>query len=92
MTNTNTPAWAQRYEDLRSHTLGSLAAIQSQAWGLAIFVQQGMRGWMRAWQDPVRPASEQAQPAHLPNRSLNNIPEATLLLANMTLRCLDLSL
>ena len=27
MTNTNTPDWVQRYEDLRSHTLGSLAAI-----------------------------------------------------------------
>jgi len=92
MTNANAPDWAQRYEDLRAHTLGSLAAVQSQAWGLVVFIQQGMRGWMRAWQDPVRPASEPTEPAHTFNRSLNNVPEATLLLANMSLRCLGLSL
>jgi hypothetical protein len=92
MTNTNAPDWAQRYEDLRAHTLGSLAVVQSQAWGLVVFIQQGMRGWMRAWQDPVRPASEPTEPAHTSNRSLNNVSEATLLLANMSLRCLGLSL
>lgn len=92
MTNVHSPDWVQRYEDLRAHTLGSLAALQSQAWGLVVFVQQGMRGWMRAWQDPPRRASDQARPSHTPNASLNNAPEATVLLANMTLRCLGFSL
>ncbi|MGO8697505.1 MAG: hypothetical protein ACLQVY_07285 [Limisphaerales bacterium] len=92
MTNTTAADWTQRYEDLRAHTLGSLATIQSQAWGLVVFVQQGMRGWMRAWQDPACPAREPTAPAHTFNRSLNNVPEATLLLANMSLRCLGLSL
>lgn len=90
MTNVNSPNWIQRYEDLRAHTLGSLAALQSQAWGLVVFVQQGMRGWMCAWQDP--PPSPQASLTHSPNPSLNDAPEATLLLANMALRCLGLSL
>ena len=89
MTNTRSPDWVQRYEDLRAHTLGSLAALQSQAWGLALFVQQGMRGWMRAWQDPLHSASDQTRPTHPLNPSLNSAPEATLLLANMTLRCLN---
>jgi hypothetical protein len=92
MTNTHSPDWTQRYEDLRAHTLGSLAALQSQAWGLALFVQQGMRGWMHAWQDPLQSASDQTRPALLPNPSLNSAPEATLLLANMTLRCLNFAL
>jgi len=51
-----------------------------------------MQGWMRAWQEPVRPASPQTQPAPTPNPSLNSAPEATVLLANMTLRCLGLAL
>jgi len=92
MTTVSSPDWARRYEDFRAHTLGSLATLQSQAWGLVVFIQQGMQGWMRAWQEPVRPASPQTQPAPTPNPSLNSAPEATVLLANMTLRCLGLAL
>lgn len=92
MTNVNSPDWARRYEDLRAHALGSLAALQSQARGLVVFAQQGMRGWMRAWQDPLPDTGEPARIAHAPNPSLNSTPEATLLLTNMTLRCLGLSL
>jgi hypothetical protein len=76
---------------LRAHTLGSLAALQSQAWGFVVFVQQGMRGWMRAWHDPQRHAGDPAQPPPTLNVSLNRTPEATVLLTNMTLRCLGLS-
>ena len=85
------PDWARRYEDLRAHTLGSLAALPSQAWGWVVFVQQGMRGWMHAWQDPCRHIQDQASPMPtLPSSA--NASEATLLLANMTLRCLGLRL
>ena len=90
MNTTTAPDWVRRYEDLRAHTLGSLAAIQSQAWGMVVLVQQGMWGWMRAWRQPPANALEVVQtPFH---RSLNGIPEASVLLTNMTLRCLGFSL
>jgi hypothetical protein len=92
MTTINSPDWVQRYEDLRAHTLGSLASLQPQAWGLVVFVQQGMWGWMRAWQDPLSSVSDQASPERTPNVLRNRAPEATLLLANITLNCLDFSL
>ncbi len=91
MTNLNSPDWVQRYEDLRAHTLGSLAALHSQACGLAVFVQQGMRGWMGAWQAPPAQAAEPARPTHA-SLSLTSAPEATVLLTNMTLRYLNLPL
>ena len=83
------PDWVQRYEDLRAHTLGSLAVLPGQTWGWALFVRQGMRGWMHAWQDPLRSASDPAGFPHPLPPSLQSAPEATLLLANMTLRCLN---
>jgi hypothetical protein len=92
MTPFNSSEWVKRYEALRAHTLGTLAALQSQAWGLVVFVQQGMRGWMRAWQDPLRGVNDQAKLMPIPCPSLNTVPEATLLLANMTLHCLGSSL
>lgn len=90
MTAVRSPDWVRCYEDLRAHTLGSLAALQSDAWGLVVFVQQGMRGWMRAWQDPQRQAGDPAQPPPTPKVSLDSTPETTVLLTNMTLRCLGL--
>ncbi len=92
MTDLSSPQWPQRYEDLRAHTLGSQATLHPQAWAWVVFAQQGMRGWMRAWQDPLRPAGQRAQPAPTLNPSLNTSPQATVLLANRTLRCLGLSL
>ncbi len=92
MTSLNSPDWVQRYEDLRAHTLGSLAALHAQAWGLAVFVQQGMRSWMGAWQAPPSQAAEPVRPTHASELSLTSAPEATVLLANMTLRCLGLAL
>ena len=92
MTNLNSSDWGQRYEALRAHTLGTLAALQSQAWGLVVFVQQGMRGWMRAWQDPPQSVNDQAKLAQPPTVSLDRAPEATLVLTNMTLHCLGFSL
>jgi len=89
MTMANPLDWVQRYEDLRAHTLGSLAALPSQAWAWTLFVRQGMRGWMQAWQDPLRRAADPAEPAHGLPPSPSCAPEATLLLANMTLRCLN---
>ncbi len=92
MTVVHSPDWVRRYEDLRAHTLGPLAALQSQAWGMVVFVQQGMRGWMRAWLRSPPDTGAAAQRASIPNPSLNDSPEATVLLTNMTLRCLGLPL
>jgi hypothetical protein len=92
MRKVNSSDWGQRYEDLRAHALGSLATLHSQAQGLVVFVQQGMRGWMRAWQDPPPDTRETARFTPALNPSLESTPEATLLLTNMTLRCLGLSL
>ena len=92
MSRIDSPDWVRRYEALRAHTLGSLATLQSQARGLVVFIEQGMRGWMRAWQDPLPDSGEAARPTSLPHPSLNGTPEATLLLTNMTLRCLGLPL
>ena len=91
MTSVSSPDWVRRYEDLRAHTLGSLATLPAQAWGWVVFVQQGMRGWMRAWQDPQRPAGDAGQLPSTAPVSLNRTPEATVLLTNMTLRCLGFS-
>ena len=92
MTALASPDWVRRYEDLRAHTLGSLAAFQSQAWGMVVFIEQGMRGWMRAWLQPPPDTGDAARPTSTPSASLNGTPEATMLLTNMTLRCLGLPL
>ena len=92
MTTIPASDWVRRYEDLRAHTLGSLAAMQTQAWGMAVLVRQGMWGWMRAWrQGPLNPG-DAAQAIFPTPPSLNATPEATVLLTNMTLRCLGFSL
>ena len=92
MTIMPAPDWIRRYEDLRAHTLGSLAAIQSQAWGMVVLVQQGMWGWMRAWRQPPPDPGDPARLSSPTHPSLNATPEATVLLANMTLRCLGFAL
>ena len=92
MTAVSSTDWVQRYEDLRAHTLGPLAELQGQAWGLAVFVQRGMRSWMQAWQapppqprDPVRSTPSVPPP-------LQRAAEATVLLTNMTLSALGFAL
>jgi len=92
MTAANSVIWVQRYEDLRAQSLGSFPTLQPEGWGLALLVQQGVQGWMRAWQDPlcasrVEPRQAPAGPGALPQSS-----ETTLLLANMAMRSLALSL
>jgi hypothetical protein len=92
MTALAPPDWVRRYEDLRAHHLGSLAVLQSQAWAMVVFVEQGMRGWMRAWLEPPPDTGQAARPPSAPHACLNGTVEATVLLTNMTLRCLGLAL
>lgn len=45
--------WTQRYERLRA---GALGAGGGTVRGLALFLGQGMAGWMSAWERLVAPA------------------------------------
>lgn len=38
-----------RYEDLRNDVLHSFPEIVKQSQGLALFLRQGMIGWLNAW-------------------------------------------
>ena len=91
MTTIHPPNWVQRYEDLRAHSVGTPATFEPPAWGLVLLVQQGVRGWMLAWQDPLRAVSLEPRPTPSSLPSLTNRRETTLLLANMAVRSLALS-
>lgn len=86
------PNWVQRYEDLRAHSLGSFSTFESEGWGLVLLVQQGVQGWMRAWQNPWRASRAEPRLAPAPQGPLTPIPETTRLLADMAMRSLALSL
>jgi hypothetical protein len=92
MTTTCPANWVQRYEDLRANSLGSLACFGAPSWGLALLVQQGVRGWMLAWRDPLRAATAEPGPSLSTQGPLSNPRETTLLLANMAMRTLASSL
>jgi len=91
MTTIDPPIWVQRYEDLRAHSVGTPATFEPPAWGLVLLVQQGVRGWMLAWQDPLRAVSPEPRPTPSSLSSLTSRRETTLLLANMAVRSLALS-
>lgn len=88
MTTISPSNWTQHYEDLRAHNVGSMADLGPPAWGMVLLVQQGVRGWMRAWQDPLRASRAEPRPASAPQAALTNTRETTLLLANMAMRSL----
>jgi len=58
------------YEDLRRAMIGERA---SQAWGMTLFIRQGMRAWMDAYgqshtANPKRPLSAEAGEGIAPDR------------------------
>lgn len=89
MKTASSQSWVQRYEDLRAHSVGAQPAVEASAWGLVLLVQRGVRGWMRAWQDPLRAVNDEPRPTPNPP-SLTTSNETTLLLANMAMRSLAL--
>jgi hypothetical protein len=46
----------ERYEALRDAALGGATTAATNARGMAVFMRDGMAGWMRAWRDCVAAA------------------------------------
>jgi len=81
--------WAQRYEDLRQRALSERQAA-GHNWGMALFLRNGLAGWIRAWPKPdpaaqaehPRCSTSMTPPPSLPASMREQI---TILLANMIL-------
>lgn len=52
------PFPTERYEALRGAALGAATTAAPHARGLALFMRQGMVGWMRAWSSCTAPPRE----------------------------------
>jgi hypothetical protein len=76
---------------LRQHVLEGRQRLPRQPLGLALWVAQGMAGWMRQWRQGVEPASVGADPTPRPGLApAGDWQEAlTLLLAQITLQHLE---
>jgi len=59
-----TAPWTTRYEDLRRRAHEEGGGIDG-AWGLALFLRQGLRAWMQAWPAPVTAVAVNLSPAAL---------------------------
>ncbi len=82
--------WAERYEMLRRCVLEGRQRLQSQPLGLALWMAQGMAGWMRQWRVLLEPATRPlAMPPPTAEAGAWQQP-LTLLLAQITLQHLEL--
>ena len=78
-------AWTERYESLRRYVLEGRSRLQAQPLGLALWLSQGMAGWMEQW-------SRLTEATPLPAKAALRTPlpggwqqPLTMLLAQMTL-------
>ena len=46
-------SWTQRYEALRQYVLEGQQRLAAQPLGLALWVAQGMAGWMKQWRELI---------------------------------------
>lgn len=74
---------AERYEALRGAALGAAATAAVNARGLALFMRQGMAGWMRAWSSCAAPPPAPACGSR--GRRSATRPEIVAVLAQMAL-------
>ena len=83
--------WTERYETLRRYVLEGRQRLQSQPLGLALWLAQGMAGWMRQWRQSLELASAPVSaPPRWPEVSPNQWQQPlTVLLAQMTLPYLE---
>lgn len=86
--------WTERYEALRRYVLEGRQRLQSQPLGLAVWLTQGMAGWMRQWRQSLEPASAPVPaPPRLPDVQPQRWQQPlTVLLAQMTWQHLEPSL
>ena len=84
---TSASSWTERYEALRQYVLEGRQRLQAQPLGLALWVAQGMAGWMKPWQELVMmPAPAIGLPAPPPGLAGEGWQEQlTRVLAQMTL-------
>ena len=77
--------WAARYEQLRRDALNQGSGVPSGI-GLAVFLRQGLRAWMRACSRVVTPSVSQfAQPAPVSSMPFDVRTQTVLILAGMLL-------
>lgn len=77
--------WTARYEQLRRDALNRGSDVSSGI-GLAVFLRQGLRAWMRACGSVLTPSVNQvAQPASVSALPFDVRPETVLILAGMLL-------
>jgi hypothetical protein len=84
---TGATTWTERYEALREYVLEGQQRLQAQPLGLALWVAQGMAGWMKQWRELIRTPSP---PVGLPTLALGAAGDGwqeqlTWVLAQMTL-------
>jgi hypothetical protein len=84
-----TPArsWTERYEALRQYALEGQRRLQAQPLGLALWVTQGMAGWMKQWTELITaPSPPVGLPAPAPGPAgVGWQEQLTCVLAQMTL-------
>jgi len=80
-------SWTERYEALRQYVLEGRQRLQAQPLGLALWVAQGMAGWMKQWTELITmPAPAVGLPAPASGPALGGWQEQlTCVLAQMTL-------
>ena len=80
-------SWTERYEALRQYVLEGQQCLQTQPLGLALWVAQGMAGWMKQWRELITtPTPAVGLPAPASGPALGRWQEQlTCVLAQMTL-------
>ncbi len=80
-------SWTERYEALRQYALQGRQRLQAQPLGLALWVAQGMAGWMKPWRELITgPTAPVGLPPLAPGPALGGWQEQlTWVLAQMTL-------
>ena len=80
-------SWTKHYEALRQYVLEGRQRLAAQPLGLALWVAQGMAGWMKQWRELITtPTPALGWPAPASGPALGDWQEQlTCVLAQMTL-------
>jgi hypothetical protein len=85
---TPSASWIERYETLRRHVLNGDHVFESKPLSLALWLAQGMAGWMRGWTQAVEAVPSPAVvplPVRIATTALWQ-QQLTLLLAQLTVQ------